>query len=98
MTQDILDEIISQVKIEDIPENYQDMAEAVGVINFLQLLKIAGGTTIYLPLPINVIKEARDRAIVREYTGKNLKELAVKFNLSETWIRQIVAKGDSNDK
>jgi Mor family transcriptional regulator len=98
MTQVTLDEIIPQVEIEDIPESYQDMAETVGVKNFLQLLKIVGGATIYLPLPISVIKEARDRAIIREYTGKNLKELAVKFNLSETWIRKIVAKGDSNDE
>lgn len=94
----IIDEIIPNVTVDDIPESYRDIADAIGVQNFLKLLKVVGGTTLYLPLQISVVREARNRLINREYDGTNLKELARKYNLCELWIKHIISKGDSDDK
>ena len=37
-----------------------------------------------------IYKDARDREIVSEYNGFNHKELAAKYNMSESYIRAII--------
>ena len=37
-----------------------------------------------------IYKDARDREIVSEYNGFNHKELATKYNMSESYIRAII--------
>ena len=37
-----------------------------------------------------IYKEAQDREIVSEYNGFNHKELATKYNMSESYIRAII--------
>ena len=51
-----------------------------------------GGQQIYLPKGINVAATEVARAICREFDGRNYKELAAKHDLSQSWVRQIVAE------
>lgn len=44
----------------------------------------------YFPTEKMIYKEARDRKIISEYNGFNHKELAVKFNMYESYIRTII--------
>ena len=51
-----------------------------------------GGTSVYFPTEKMIYKEARDREIVSEYNGFNHKELASKYNMSESYIRTIIKR------
>ena len=44
----------------------------------------------YFPTEKMIYKEARDREIISEYNGFNHKELAAKYNMSESYIRAII--------
>ncbi len=44
----------------------------------------------YFPTEKMIYKDARDREIVSEYNGFNHKELAAKYNMSESYIRAII--------
>ena len=54
------------------------------------LFKEFGGTSVYFPTEKMIYKEARDREIISEYNGFNHKELATKYNMSESYIRAII--------
>ncbi|MBF0751380.1 MULTISPECIES: Mor transcription activator family protein [unclassified Pasteurella] len=51
-----------------------------------------GGLVIYVPRGHRVLTNARNQLIVERYNGKNVKELAHMFGLSEQWIYQILSK------
>ncbi len=46
----------------------------------------------YFPTEKMIYKEARDREIISQYNGFNHKELAIKYNMSESYIRAIINK------
>ena len=48
------------------------------------------GTSIYIPKIESLEKTVRDELIKEEFDGSNYKELALKYGLTETWIRNIV--------
>lgn len=82
-----------EIKLEDIPENVRDIAEAIGMEAFIKLAKFCGGQRgIYIPKYSNIIKGARDREIKRRYTRYNLEQLAREYNLSTQQIREIALK------
>ena len=43
-----------------------------------------------IAIELGIYKDARDREIVSEYNGFNHKELAAKYNMSESYIRAII--------
>lgn len=76
-------------------ELYREIAEEIGVENILKLSKIIGGTTFYLPREDRLLLPLRDKKILEEYNGYNTLELAKKYEVSQRWVRQIVAKNQS---
>jgi Mor family transcriptional regulator len=82
--------IIREMKIEDIPPINQPLARQLGIETYIKLAQIAGGTTIYIPKADSLLQPARDRCIIKEFNGSNYKELAIKYNLSESWVRQVI--------
>lgn len=85
-----MDEFLQEVKLEDIPKGYQPIAMAIGVEAFVRLATITGGLTIYIPKADTLIQAARDRRIISEFNGSNYRDLALKYNLSETWVRTVI--------
>lgn len=83
-------EWLDEVKIEDIPIVNQTLAKTIGIEAFLKLAMAAGGTVLYVPKLDGLLQPARDRKIIKEFDGYNYKELAIKYNLSETWVRQVI--------
>jgi len=45
---------------------------------------------VYFPTEKMIYKDARDREIISQYNGFNHKELAAKYNMSESYIRAII--------
>ncbi len=60
---------IKEVKTEDIPLNFLDLANEIGIEALLKMTSIIGGLTIYIPKTDFFIKSAKERLILQEYNG-----------------------------
>jgi len=74
----------------DIPEEYRDILEALGMDAFLELIRLCGGQTLYLPKLDSLEREGRDREIRARFNGGNYRALACQFRLSERQVRKII--------
>lgn len=79
-----------KLKISDLPPQFEDIANEIGIDNAKILFREFGGTSVYFPTEKMVYKEARDREILAEFNGGNIKDLASKYNMSESYIRSII--------
>ncbi|MGL5352587.1 MAG: Mor transcription activator family protein [Cetobacterium sp.] len=64
----------------------------VGIDITKVLFEEFGGTSVYFPTEKMIYKEARDRDIIEEFNGFNVKELASKYRMSESYVRAIIRK------
>ena len=77
--------------LDELREEQRQIAEVIGVEAYLKLTRIFGGTTIYIAKAEEIVKRAdRDRRIREEFDGSNYAQLALKYGLTEVWIRNIV--------
>lgn len=79
------------IRTEDIPEEYQDIVEALGLEVFLTLTDLCGGLNLYIPKRESLEREGRDREIRARFDGGNTRALAAQFRLSERQIRKILS-------
>ena len=75
------------LKISDLPPQFENIAIELGIDKIKALFKEFGGTSVYFPTEKMIYKEARDREIISQYNGFNHKELAA---MSESYIRAII--------
>lgn len=78
------------ILMDDIPEEYRDIAELLGMRSFMDLLGLCGGLSLYLPKADSIYRNPRDREIRMRFDGGNYKSLAVQFRMSERQIRKII--------
>ncbi len=79
-----------KINMEDVCENIQILYDIVGMENFLEISKMYGGTNIYIPTYKSVIRNNRNREIIRKYNGKNINILANEYGISSTQIKKII--------
>ena len=68
---------------------YKDIADEIGLENTLAIFKMFHGTQISFPNRL-FSKEYIHNAIVKEYDGSNVPQLAQKYNYSERSIWRIL--------
>lgn len=78
------------IRMEDIPEEYRDIVEAIGLEAFLGLARFCGGQDLYIPKMESLERNGRDRDIRARFDGGNYRILARQFRLSERQIRKII--------
>ena len=78
------------IRPEDIPEEYRDIADTLGLPAFLTLIHLCGGQTLYLPKLDSLQRRGRDREIRARFDGGNYRALARQFRLTERYVRKIV--------
>ena len=78
------------IRLEDIPEEYRDIAEDLGLPVFLRLAALCGGQDLYVPKLESLERRGRDREIRARFNGGNYRALAAQFRLSERQIRTII--------
>jgi len=83
--------VINKLTIEDVPENLKSIAFSIGIDAFRNLIKTAGGTSIYLPSERCITKGVRNRLIKESFSG-DYKEMSLRFGISEVSVRKIVNK------
>ena len=78
------------IPMSDIPEEYRDIAETIGLEAFVQLTLLCGGQNLYIPKRESLERGSRDREIRARFDGGNYRALASQFRLSERQIRKII--------
>lgn len=79
------------ISIDDLQGEQRDLAEVIGLDSYINLVKIYGGTTLYIAKYDRLQNIKRDQKIVRDFNGYNHKYLAHKYGLSDRTIRDILA-------
>ncbi|GIM33914.1 Mor transcription activator family protein [Paraclostridium bifermentans] len=80
------------LKMSDLPPQFENIAIRVGIDITKVLFEEFGGTSVYFPTEKMIYKEARDREIIKEFNGFNVKEIASKYRMSESYVRAIIRK------
>jgi len=90
------EEIVEQMNndLSGLNEVYKDIADEIGLENTLIIFKLFRGTQISFPNRL-FSKEHIHKAIVSEYNGKNVPQLAQKYNYSERSIWRILKSNDN---
>ena len=79
-----------KLKLSDLPPQFENIADRIGLDKAKMLFEEFGGTSVYFPTEKMIYKEARDREIISQFNGFNHKELAVKYDMSESYVRSII--------
>jgi Mor family transcriptional regulator len=83
---DWLDELTPQ----DFPKAFQDLVQLIGVRATVALAQNFGGLQFYIPKADVLIQKKRDELIRKDRAaGFGYRDLALKYKLTEIWIRQI---------
>ena len=84
-------DLLKELKLEDLSGSARELAEAIGMDGFIRLVDTYGGTSnLYVPVAEQLVRPVRDELIRREYNGRNVYELARKWDLTDRSIREIV--------
>lgn len=87
-----------EIRVSDLPGEIREIAKLIGLNSAMKLARIYGGDFVYIPKYESITRPVRDRAILAEYNGQNLKELAIKFNLSIRYVRTIIENTQKLEK
>ena len=75
----------------DGPDSIKDVVDVIGIDAFKDLVKLAGGSLLYIPNESNLVKPIRNRMIKEEFKG-SYKDISAKFGISEVQVRNIINK------
>ena len=81
--------MLKDLTIDDLPQSLKDIADVIGIDSLKDLIKLAGGTSLYIPSEINIVKPVRNKKIKESFKG-DYKEISRKFNITEVQVRNII--------
>lgn len=93
-----MEEWVKDLAPEELPEPYRKLSGMIGMEPTLTLAELYQGTAVYFTKLDGVLQMVRNRRIKQEFDGGNHKDLARRYNLTETWIRQILADSGHDDR
>ena len=70
---------------------YEELVELLGLENTLKIHKHFRGQQVNLPMRL-YSKEYIEEYIIKNYNGKNLKELSKKLDYTTNWLRKMLNK------
>ena len=75
----------------DVPYSVKDVVDVIGIDAFKGLVKLAGGSLLYIPNESNLVKPIRNRRIREEFKG-SYRDISMKYGISEVQVRNIINK------
>lgn len=75
----------------DVPDSVEDVVDVIGIDAFKGLVKLAGGSLLYIPNESNLVKPIRNRMIRDEFMG-SYRDISMKYGISEVQVRNIINK------
>ena len=91
-------DVLSQAKYEDMTEEQKMLIDTIGADCFMDLVRVYGGSYVYIPKNDNIVRSIRNRNIRNDFNGHNFKELAAKYGLTVARIRGIIKETKSTGK
>ncbi|MDY3958422.1 Mor transcription activator family protein [Romboutsia timonensis] len=79
-----------KIKAYYVVENLAIMYEIVGEEKFLEIIRMYGGSNLYIPTYKSVVRSSRNREIAKRYNGINASQLAREYGITVNQIRNIV--------
>lgn len=79
-----------KIKAYYVVENLALMYEIVGEEKFLEIIRMYGGSNLYIPTYKSVVRSSRNREIAKRYNGINASQLAREYGITVNQIRNIV--------
>lgn len=76
--------------LEGLNDVYRDIADEIGVENALVIYRLFHGTQVSFPNRL-FSTEYTHKAIISEYDGSNVRQLAQKYNYSERSVWRIIS-------
>lgn len=93
------EEWTKDVKMEDLPESCQQLAQVIGVEETALLMQECGGTYLYIPKSDSLMRLTRDRAILKKYNqGVPVRTIALQHALTESRVRAILFERGNPDQ
>ena len=77
---------------EDVSGSLELLLEIVGEKEYLEIARMYGGTSIYIPTYPSAIRNARNREIAKRYNGVNAERLASEYKISVYHVKRILRR------
>lgn len=90
--------LLEQIKLEDLRGDQRELAELVGIDIYITLVKLCGGSDLYIAKADRLLHVFRNHEITAKFNGGNQKQLALEYGLSERTIREIIADTNCEQK
>ena len=74
---------------DDLPDGVMDIVDSIGIDAFKELVRLAGGSNLYIPNEASLVKSFRNKKIRESFDG-DYKTISRKFGISEAQVRNIV--------
>jgi Mor family transcriptional regulator len=81
---------LENIQIEDLPDDYREVAETAGLECAIKLSDILGGRQFYFPKLDALIAKKKAEYIWEKFNGANHAELARATGCSERWVYEIL--------
>ena len=78
-----------KIRIQDLYGVQRDIAEIIGIDNYIKLSRNFGGDNIYVQKYSEVVKIQRNAEIRSKFNGYNSGQLAKEYGLTERYVRSI---------
>ncbi len=85
---------IDKITLDDLNNEQREVAELLGLENYIKLVKNFGGTSLYILKADTIARKIRDEEMRKEFRG-DYNRLALKYGLSIRQTREIIDKKDN---
>lgn len=82
--------LLEDLQPQELQELHRSIADVIGVDGLVGLCEHFGGSSIYIPQKRELLRQKIYQMIYREYDGDNIRELAVKYGVSEATVYNVV--------
>lgn len=89
--------LMPYLKVEELPEHYQDAAAVIGVEAMLKLCQSFPGVPLYFQRVEETLRPAKKAYVVAHFTGSNHRRLALDVGLPLATVYEIL-KADREKK
>ena len=79
-----------KIRKEGVYEHLEMLYEIVGDEKYLEIVRMYGGSNLYIPTYKATIRNSRNREIRKRYNGVNESQLAFEYGMSVNDLRNIV--------
>ncbi|MBC5996548.1 DNA-binding protein [Romboutsia ilealis] len=81
--------MLEEMTRDDLPEGVMDIVDTIGIDAFKDLVRLVGGSNLYIPNESSLVKSYRNKMIRKEFKG-DYRSISRKFGISEVQVRNII--------